>query len=224
MEKSEKNINSQETPQPKKEKAGNEKRKLLIAALVALFVIAGFGGAAYLGVTSKRVYIDKSEINAPEIALSPTKAGILEELFVKPGDWAEQDSVVARVGDDLVKTKDAGLIVATENNIGKTFNPGEAVVTMINPEDLRAVGHLEENKGLDAVKVGQPVLFTVDAFGSKQYTGTVDEISPTSRASGVVFNISDKRETRQFDVKVRYNIDDYPELKNGMSAKIWIYK
>ena len=204
--------------------ASKEKRKLLIAALVALFLLAGLGGGIYLVFTSKRIYIDKSEISAPTTALSPAKAGILEQLFVNPGDWVEANSVVARVGDDLIKAKNAGQVIATENNIGTIFSPGQAVVTMIDPEELRVVGHLEEDKGLNKVQVGQPVIFTVDAFGAINYTGVVDEISPTSRASGVVFNISDKRQVKEFDIKVRYNISDYPELKNGMSAKIWIYK
>ena len=52
----------------------------------------------------------------------------------------------------------------------------------------------------------------------------MDSISPTSRESGIVFNISDKRETQEFDVSVRYDVDAYPELRNGMSAKIVIQK
>jgi len=64
----------------------------------------------------------------------------------------------------------------------------------------------------------------VDAFGSKTYKGVVDEVSPTSNQSDVVFNISDQRPTNQFEVKVRFDPTLYPELKNGMSAKIWVYK
>jgi len=66
--------------------------------------------------------------------------------------------------------------------------------------------------------------FTVDAFGSKKFFGIVDEISPISDQSGIVFNISDKREVKQFDIKVRFDIKAYPQLKEGMSAKIIIYK
>jgi hypothetical protein len=95
---------------------------------------------------------------------------------------------------------------------------------MIDSTDLRVVGHLDEDKGLKDVQVGQLAIFKLDAFGGKKYLGVVDEISETSRESGVVFNISDKREVKQFDIKVRFDTDAYPELKNGMSAKIWISK
>ena len=67
-------------------------------------------------------------------------------------------------------------------------------------------------------------MFKVDAFGSKKYYGVVDEISPTSKESGIAFNISDKRETKEFNISVRFDNAAYNELKNGMSAKIWIYK
>ncbi len=73
------------------------------------------------------------------------------------------------------------------------------------------------------MKVGDPAAFTVDAFGSNRYQGIVDEVSPTSRASDVVFDISSQRPTNEFDVKVRFDPTKYPELKNGMSARIWVY-
>jgi multidrug resistance efflux pump len=94
----------------------------------------------------------------------------------------------------------------------------------MDPSTLRVVGQVDENKGLADVHVGAPVRFTVDAFGAKEYLGVVDEVSPTAHAGDVVFNISDQRQVQTFDVKVRFDTAAYPELKNGMSAKIWIYK
>ena len=94
---------------------------------------------------------------------------------------------------------------------------------MIDPAELRVVGRLQEDKGLQDVHIGQRATFTADAFPGKTYEGIVDEISPTSNQSGVVFSISDKREIRQFDIKVRYDIVLHPEFKNGMSAKLRIY-
>ena len=74
------------------------------------------------------------------------------------------------------------------------------------------------------MQVGQTVTFTIDAFGSKKFEGVVDQINPTSDQSGVVFSISDKRAVKQFDVKVRFDVKAHPEFKQGMSAKITIYK
>lgn len=199
-------------------------RRIMIVFLTVFIIVASAIGLIYLDVISKRVYVEKSEIDAPQIALSSKSGGILEELFVREGDEISEGAIVAKVGNELVKSKEAGLVISRQNSIGKYFNAGEAVVTMIKPEDLRVVGRLEEDKGLKDVKVGQRVIFTVDAFGSKQYEGIIDEISPTSRPSDVVFNISDQRQENEFNVKARFNLSEYPELKNGMSAKMWIYK
>lgn len=83
---------------------------------------------------------------------------------------------------------------------------------------------IDEDKGLSEIKLGDQVVFTVDAFGSQKFQGIVDEISPTAKQEDVVFNISDKRQINQFDVKIRFDVNAYPQLKNGMSAKVWIYK
>jgi multidrug resistance efflux pump len=170
------------------------------------------------------IKIDKSSISTSIIGLSPTNPGPLEEVYVNEGDVVSDYTPVARVGDELIKTKISGMIISVNKNVGTIFAAGSPVVTMIDPSQLRVTGTIEEDKGLEDIKVGQMATFTVDAFKSKKYQGIVDEISSTSHDSGVVFTISDKRETKLFDVKVRFNPDKYPELKNGMSAKITIYK
>lgn len=208
-------------------KTGKKRNNLIVGIVAAIVVIGCIGGVSYWYVSSKTIYIDQSIISAPVVNLSPINSGILEALFVKEGDAVAADTPVARVGDEIVKAKTDGTIVSVNNNIGQFLNvlAGQGVVaSMINPSDLRVVGHLEEDKGLAYVSVGEAATFTVDAYGGKTYQGVVDEVSPTSRASDVVFNISTQRPTNEFDVKVRFDPAKYPELKNGMSARIWIYK
>jgi multidrug resistance efflux pump len=193
------------------------------AAIVLIFALIAIG-FIYFRLASTRISIDKSQISAPVIDLSPSAPDILQEVYVSEGDYVLADTVVAKVGEQLLKTKTAGRIIVVNNDIGKVFGAGQAVVSMIEPSQLHVVGTLEENKGLKNVHVGQLANFTVDAFGSKKYQGVVDEVSPSSHESGVVFNISDNRATQSFDVRVRFDYQAYPELKNGMSAKITIFK
>jgi len=204
--------------------SNNRFRKSMVVLLVVLVVVGTVVGLVYLDTISKRVYVEKSEIGALEISLSSHSGGVLEELYVKEGDQIPENAIVAKVGNESVKSKDAGLVISRQDAVGKFFAPGEAIVTIIKTSDLRVVGRLEEDKGLKDVKIGQRVIFTVDAFGSKEYEGIIDEVSPTSRVSDVVFNISDQRQENAFNVKARFNLSQYPELKNGMSAKMWIYK
>lgn len=191
---------------------------------IALLVVAiGAAILAYFLVTDKRVEIENSTIEAPEINLAPTEGGTLLNMYVKSGDAVTANEVVARVGDELVETKIAGIVTMANADLGAQYAPGQTVVAMIDPTQLRVVGQIDENKGLDRIAVGQYVVFTADAFGSEEFEGIVDEVSPEAQAADIVFQISDKREEQIFDVKVRFDTNEYPELKNGMSAKMWVY-
>ena len=209
--------------QEKKEKVSSggtrSAAKLGGSLLVVILMVAIF----YLVVTCKQIYTDKAEIAAPNVVIS-SQGGSLQKMLVKEGEIVEANTPIAQVADQILKTTERGIVIDAKNNVGKILNPGEPVVTLVNPLELKVVAHVDEDKGLSEIKTGQLVSFTVDAFGSKKYVGTVDEISSTSRQSGVVFNISDQREIKQFDVKIRFDVKKYPELKNGMSAKVTIFK
>ena len=217
-----------EHPEEKtEEKKASGSRRMMVIIFAVLVVVGAVGGVLYWYISSKTVSIDTSVIQAPLINLSPANSGNLQAVFVKVGDTVTTDQPIAEVGNEIVKAQANGEIVSVDQNIGEFENAmtGQAVVaTMIDPTQLRVVGSLDENKGLSDVQVGDAATFTVDAFGSKQYQGIVDEVSPTSQQSDVVFNISDERPTNEFDVYVRFDPSQYPELKNGMSARIWVYK
>ncbi len=205
------------------DKNGSGRNRLMLLALLA-FLVAGAVALFYLSLSNSRVYVEKSALEAPATDLSSRIGGTLQKLFVGAGDNVQANEPIAQVGNDVIKAKDQGVIISVKNDIGKNFAPGEAVASMINSGELRVVAKVEENKGLSDIQIGQKAVFTVDAFGSKEYSGVVDEISPTARSGDVVFNISSAREQQEFDVKIRFNVSAYPEIKNGMSAKAWIYK
>lgn len=196
----------------------------LIVSGVILGIAFLIGGVAYWNTTSHRVYIEKGEISAPQINLSSQSDGVLEALWVKEGDVVAKNQPIAQIGDEIIRSREDGLVVKARNEIGKTFSHSESVVSIIHPADLRVFGTIEEDKGLKDIHVGQRVVFTVDAFGSKEYEGIVDEVSPSSKEKGLAFSISDKRPTNTFVVKVRFSTTTHTELKNGMSAEIWVYQ
>lgn len=197
---------------------------LMIAAAIVIVVGGLIGGIAYVAVNGSRVYIDKADVEAPSVVLSPIAAGTLTAVYVNPGDTVAPNAVVAEVGTELIHAgSTGGLVISTDNNIGAQVTPGTAVVTLIDPKQLAVIGHLDEDKGLSKIVVGDRATFTVDAFGSQKFDGIVSQISPTSNASDIVFSVSDQRAEQSFDVKVAYDIARYPQLKNGMSARIWAY-
>ena len=187
---------------------------------IILIVLAVF---IFWRTTAGKVSIENSLIEAPIISLSPSSPDILEEIYVKPGDKVLPNTPIAKIGNETITTKVAGIVAQVFHQEGQLFSPGVPVVSIINIAEERVVGKIDENKGLKDIKVGQKASFTVDAFPNKSFSGIVDEISPVSDQSSVVFNISDKRAIQQFDVKVRFDIEQYPELLEGMSAKITVF-
>lgn len=179
--------------------------------------------AAYLILTGGSVSIDNASIEAPLINLAPTSAGRLNAVYVNEGDAVAADEPLFTVGTEVVTAKVAGIVVSVEDTVGANIAPGTPVVSEVDPTQLRVVGELDENKGLARIAVGDPVRFTVDAFGGKTFAGVVDEVAPTANSSGVVFNISDQREEQSFDIKARFDTSAYRELKNGMSARMTVY-
>lgn len=200
----------------------SRKRLMYIGGAALLIILIG-AIAAYLITANSRVSIDTASIQAPLIALAPTVSGHLDAVYVNTGDKVAANTPVASVGTQIITSKVAGLIVSVNNVVGAEVGAGTNIVTMIDPSQLRVVGRLDENKGLTQMAVGDPVTFTVDAFGGKTFTGILDEIAPTSNQSGIVFNISSQRQVQQFSIKARFDTSAYPELKNGMSARMWVY-
>ena len=191
--------------------------------VIAIILITLTSIAIYSDINS-RISIDTAEIYAPTIALAPTTPGVLDKVYVSEGDIVGKHKVVASISGNPLKTSTGGIITSVKNVPGSIVSGSTPVVEMINPDDLRVIGHIDEDKGLSELEVGQGVMFTADAFGSKKYYGTIDEIAPSARQQDIVFSISDKRQIRQFDVKVKFDVDKYPELKNGMSARMTVYK
>lgn len=209
---------------PVKSAKNQQWKKVALPVIGILALLAAVGGFLYWQDQQKYVYTDKASLSAPIIQLTPKTAGILMDVFVKDGDYLPAHKAVARVGGNLISTEIPGLALEAKKDIGAQYNPGQAVVTMIDPKEMRVVALVEEDKGLKEIKAGQKALFTVDAFGSEQFEGTVESVSNTNHAGDVVFNISDKRAEQQFAVKIQYDTERYPQFQNGMSAKVWIVK
>lgn len=189
---------------------------IIVVALVVVLVLV------YKSISSY-VNIDEGTISAPIISISPETSGVLENVYVKVGDEVLAGQALAQVGAEIISAKVPGIVVYTSDTPGQFFTYASPVIKMINKDELRLVGTIKEDAGFSEIAVGDTVKFTLDAFPGEEYVGVVDEISETSKDSSVVFSISDKREVKEFTIKIKYNVDEHPEFKNGMSAKIKVY-
>jgi len=197
--------------------------KVLRAILVIFVAAALIGSYFFYQLLRNRVPIEDSLIQAPIITISPETPGKILDLKVYEGKRVKRGDALAIVGTSSLNAYQDGLIVSTDNAIGSIASAQTPVVQMINFADMRVAGTIDENKGLDNIKVGQVVSFTVDAFPGQTFWGYIDEISPTAKQTQLQFSVSSERPTQQFIVYARFNAYAYPQVKNGMSAKMTVY-
>lgn len=196
----------------------------IIQTIGILFIVMLIVGSFIFYEKSKdRVSIENSLIQTPIITISPSNPGTLIDLKVYDGKKVKKGDVLAVVGTQTLNAYQDGLIVSVMQSIGSIVNAQTPVVQMINPLNMRVVGTIDENKGLNKIKVGQVVSFTVDALPGQTFWGYVDEVSQTAKQTQLQFSISSERPTQQFIIYARFNALKYPEIKNGMSAKMTVY-
>lgn len=210
-----------ETPSPSEKP--NSKKLLVPIVAVSSVLLMIFVGWYWLD-SRKYVYSDKAVMSAPLIELTPVNPGILRKVLIDEGDVLTSHRPVAYIGSEILRTEVPGVAVMVKKDIGAQYHANEPVVTMIEPKEMRLVARIEEDKGLRDIWVGQTVYFTVDAYGSQQFEGEVESVSQMSHEGDIVFNISDKRETKEFVVKVKYDLKNNPPFLQGMSAEVWIKK
>jgi len=192
---------------------------LLMTALTLLVV----SGSYYWAIKEGRIFIDNALVNAPIITITPTTSGRLMEVDAKEGKYIRKGDILAVVGSEAIRSTIDGLVIMVNSQTGGSFGPQTTVAQLIDPSQMRIVGTIDENKGLSKIEVGQVASFTVDAFPGLTFWGLVDEISPTAKQTQLSFSISSERPIQQFQIYVRFPATKYPQLKNGMSAKLTIF-
>jgi len=123
---------------------------------------------------------------------------------------AGQKAVVAQLSYTVVKAPFDGVITDKKVEAGELASPGQALLRMENPGELRLEATVAESD-LQAVTVGASLPIVVDALGAGRLQGTVAQILPAGDP-----------QTHTFTVKV-----DLPQttgLKSGMFGRLQLEK
>ncbi len=195
------------------------RRVFILLALILLALASTF----YYFKKEGRVSIDNSQVQAPIINITSQTPGNLNEVDVAENQTVKNDDLLAIVGTQSLRAQTDGIVIQVNKQIGSVITPATSAVQLINPDDFRIVGTIDENKGLKDIRVGQAASFSVDAFPGQTFWGYVDEVSGTAKQTQAAFSISNERPTQQFNIFVRFDALRYPQIKNGMSAKLVIY-
>lgn len=207
----------------KKNDSPSKKRTFLPIIGVAILIFLITGSFFYFLKMIDRIFIDHSQVQAPVIIISPSTSGKIQEIAVKEGQNVEVGDTLAVVGSETIRANTEGLIISANDLTGSVANQQTQLIQMIRPVNMRVIGTIDEDKGLNSIRVGQVVSFTVDALSGKTYWGYVDEISPSAVAPAFSFSTSTERPTQQFTVYAKFDSTKYPDIKNGMSAKMVVF-
>jgi multidrug resistance efflux pump len=198
------------------------KKFLRISGAILVLILLSLS-YIYFQKTTGRIFIDNSLISAPIITVSPSSSGKVQEIDVKEGQTVQNGDTLAIVGSETLRADTEGLVISAADLTGSMVNQQTQLIQIIRPVNMRVTGTIDENKGLNNIRVGQAVSFTVDALPGKTYWGYIDEISPSAVASTFSFSTSTERATQKFTVYAKFNSIQFPSIKNGMSAKMVIY-
>lgn len=194
--------------------------RTLLSILVVVLVL---GGYIYYEKNRDRIFIDTSIVSAQVITIAPAQPEKLIEQDAYEGERIKKGDPIAKTDSETFFAETDGLIILANNQIGGLVSSQSPIAQLINLTDMRIAGTIDENKGLNQIRVGQVASFTVDALPGREFFGYVDEISPSAKQTQLAFSISSERPTQQFVVYARFDANKYPEIKNGMSAKMTVY-
>lgn len=197
--------------------------KVLRVLLTVFLVVLMVGVYLVYQAREGRVFIDDSLVQDPISSIAPATPGKLTELDIYESETVKKGDPIAVVNGTTLYADTNGLIIMANNQIGSIVSSQNPVAQMIDLSNMRIAGTIDENKGLSDIRVGQVVSFTVDALPGKIFSGFVDEISPSAKQTQATFSISSERPTQQFVVYARFDAAKYPQIKNGMSAKMTVY-
>jgi membrane fusion protein (multidrug efflux system) len=72
-----------------------------------------------------------------------------------------------------------GIVSDRPVSAGDVVQPGTAVATVVNPASMRLEGSVPAEQ-LSSLRIGTPVIFTVNGYGTQTFTGRIDRINPTA--------------------------------------------
>ena len=106
---------------------------------------------------------------------------------------AQSAGATETAGHTTIAAPIGGVVSAREIEDGEAVSPGAALFTVVNSSVLELSGQIPVDQA-NRVRVGQPVVFTLDASPEREYRGSVARVDP----------IADPQ-TRQVGVYVRLN-------------------
>lgn len=171
----------------------NEKRKKLIYLILTVMIVAfACIGGYYWYQNTYFVSTEDATVKGDLVSVGPQISGKLMELNVEEGDTVIKDQIIARQGisnpqetnidQTVLRAPISGIVIKKQGTVGEIISPGQTIAMIVDPTKLYVTANIEETK-LGYVKQGQKVDITIDQFGNKKFTGTVNYVGQASNST-----------------------------------------
>jgi membrane fusion protein (multidrug efflux system) len=112
------------------------------------------------------------DVEAAQRALAAAQAAMADAQSRLTAAQQQQGKTTFRAPFD-------GVVSERPVNAGDVVQPGTAIATVVNPASMRLEGSVPAEQ-LSSLKIGTPVIFTVNGYGTQTFTGRIDRINPTA--------------------------------------------
>jgi multidrug resistance efflux pump len=220
-------------------------RRVLLPLAAVILIVAAVVGYSFYREGQMYVSTDNAQLTGQPIQVGSMNAGQVQAVFPTIGSTVHKGDVLAQValpsqvgtaqngtpkmgflgaGDtkvDVTAPLD-GLVIATPMGVGATVQPGQPIVTLIDPSQMWVTANIEETS-IGRVKVGQPVTVHVDAL-STDVPGKVEAITPATAASASILPASNasgnfNKVTQLVPVRISVNLGNQLALL-GTSVEV----
>jgi len=211
-------------------------RVALLIILVVALIAGGVFAASYFLDARNYVSTDNAQIDGNRIAVNAPASGTLIDWRATQGAELTADQVVGRIKvnggfvqpQQSIRAPADGTVAVDSGVEGAFVTAGTQLAVAYDFSKVYVTARVDETD-IDAIRIGQRVEFTVDAFPDNEFTGFVREIQggaagvfslfPQSNSSGTFQKVTQV-------IPVKISIDDLQGLNlvPGMNVTVKIDK
>jgi len=164
----------------------------------------------------------------PKQALDAAQAALLGADARVAAARAARDQAALNLSYTRITAPSEGVVSKKSVELGQLVQPGQPLMSEVPLSDVWVTANLKETQTAD-VKPGDPVDFTVDAYGGRHFSGHVESLAP---ATGARFSLlppdnatgNFTKVVQRIPVRIRLDGKNDPArpLRPGMSANVTI--
>ena len=176
----------------------------------------------------------QAQLEAALSQINVSKAQIQSAEATVQSAQAQINTISTQLNNTRLCAPDKGIVAKRWLLPGDIAQPGQSIFTLVTSQELWVSVFLEETK-LESLRIGQPVLFTLDTYPDATFTGKIFTIGsntasqfsliPPSNASGNFTKVTQRVQLKiSIDgMKDGKKLSDY-RILSGMSAMVKIIR